>query len=215
MEFLYASDEEKVDALKKWWKDNGKAMIVGVVLGLGAIVGWRAWVEYRQNESAAASSRFEQLMTVIEAGTGEADTVLGQGEAIIGDYASTPYAALAGLALAKFQMEHGDPASAQRHLRRVLDETDHEEMRHVARIRLARALLQGDDADAAGTLLEGAEFGVFAALYEEVKGDVANAKGDHDKARAAYREALAKGSGNSDFLQMKLDDLGAAAEPAS
>ena len=35
----YLSEEEQVEALKKWWKDNGTSVIAGVVLGFGIIFG--------------------------------------------------------------------------------------------------------------------------------------------------------------------------------
>jgi predicted negative regulator of RcsB-dependent stress response len=69
---------------------------------------------------------------------------------------------------------------------------------------------EGDPA-AAIKVLESVDAGMFAASYDELKGDLYAAAGDRDQARAAYRKAIAElnsGAG-SDLVQMKLDDLGA------
>ena len=40
---IYASEEEQVQAIKKWGKENGPGIIAGLILGLGALFGWRYW----------------------------------------------------------------------------------------------------------------------------------------------------------------------------
>lgn len=44
---MQLTEEEQVEALKKWWKENGTAVIVGVVIGISAVVGFWKWREYR------------------------------------------------------------------------------------------------------------------------------------------------------------------------
>ena len=63
----YETDEEQLEALKKWWAENGKAVLVGVVLGLGAIFGWRGWISHEQGRSEAASALYEEVINAIEA----------------------------------------------------------------------------------------------------------------------------------------------------
>ena len=38
---VYETEEQQVEAVKKWWKENGVSLIVGVVMGLSAIAGWK------------------------------------------------------------------------------------------------------------------------------------------------------------------------------
>ncbi|PAR85254.1 YfgM family protein, partial [Vibrio cholerae] len=38
---LYDTEEQQVEAIKDWWKENGKAVIFGAVIGLGGLFGWR------------------------------------------------------------------------------------------------------------------------------------------------------------------------------
>ena len=39
---IYENEHDQVDAIKRFFVENGKALVVGVVLGIGALVGWRA-----------------------------------------------------------------------------------------------------------------------------------------------------------------------------
>ena len=36
----YETDEEKVEAIKGWWKENGISVVGGLALGLAAVFGW-------------------------------------------------------------------------------------------------------------------------------------------------------------------------------
>ena len=40
---VYDSEREQIEAMKKWWAQNGKAIITGLVLGLAALIGWQQW----------------------------------------------------------------------------------------------------------------------------------------------------------------------------
>ena len=42
---VYTSEDEQVEALKKWWKENGKSVIGGVIIGAGLLFGGRAYIE--------------------------------------------------------------------------------------------------------------------------------------------------------------------------
>lgn len=39
----FNNENDQVDALKRFFAENGKALAVGVILGIGALVGWRYW----------------------------------------------------------------------------------------------------------------------------------------------------------------------------
>jgi predicted negative regulator of RcsB-dependent stress response len=58
----------------------------------------------------------------------------------------------------------------------------------------------------------------FAALYEELKGDLYTARGELDKARAAYDSAILHSPDQANrWLRLKRDDLGnvTRTEPAA
>ncbi|HBT14766.1 MAG TPA: hypothetical protein DEA88_16405, partial [Erwinia persicina] len=44
---VYSNENEQVDALKNFFAQNGKALVVGVVLGVGALLGWRYWSHHQ------------------------------------------------------------------------------------------------------------------------------------------------------------------------
>ncbi|MBK5967828.1 YfgM family protein, partial [Thiorhodovibrio winogradskyi] len=56
------TDEEKAEAIKKWWKENGVAVVTGVAIGLAAIFGWRGWTGYQEQRGQQASLAFEELL---------------------------------------------------------------------------------------------------------------------------------------------------------
>lgn len=202
----YETDEEKVEAIKKWWKDNGVSVIAGIAIGLGAVFGWRAWVNYQEGVRQEASAAFEQLMAAAE---GEAaETALARAQAIVTNYASTPYAALAQLLAARIAASAGDKDTARSALEAVVAKAPDPGIASIAALRLARLLLSTGELDAARALVARHEVaGGFAGDFAAVRGDIAVAAGDHAEARRAYEQALAAGTANPNLVQLKLDNL--------
>ena len=52
---IYENEHDQVDAVKRFFAENGKALAVGIILGVGALVGWRYWTSH-QTESARSAS---------------------------------------------------------------------------------------------------------------------------------------------------------------
>ena len=86
----YETDDEKVEAIKKWWKDNGVSVVAGVAIGLAAVYGWRAWVQHREGVGQQASAAFEQLLVAAEGP--DSAGALAQAEAIRQGYGGSAYA---------------------------------------------------------------------------------------------------------------------------
>lgn len=203
----YSSEQEQIESIKKWWKENGKSVIVGLVLGLAALFGGKTWIEYKHSLAESASLEFEQLLEELKQKNNQA--VDERGEHIIDSFPKTPYASLAAMALAKARVEEGDYASARAKLQWVLDHAQQPEILHTARMRLAKVMIaQGEPAQAI-SLLDGADAGNFLMSYEEIKGDAYIAMGESSQAAQAYKKALdAVVPGTpTQQLQMKLDDL--------
>jgi predicted negative regulator of RcsB-dependent stress response len=203
------SEEEQVEKLKEWWKRNGTALILGVVLGGGLVVGNNLWQSHQQNKSEEASSLYEQMMV----GNAEKKTELAQtvGGKLMKDFADTPYAAKAALFLAKVSYDSGDSTSARTQLRWAMENADDSATVHTARLRLARLMQEAGEVDAALELLEVPEQGAFASAYAETRADLLLEKSDTEGAAENYRKAmetLPDGSTYGEVLKMKLDDLG-------
>lgn len=205
----YLTDDEQVERIKKWWSDNGSSVIAGLVIGIGGLSGWRFWVDYQENQAAAASAHFTQMMSSLESSNN--DTAIEQANIILGDYSSTAYADLAQLSLAKAYVESNEFNKAEQALQLLVDTTKETTLQMVARKRLAVTLQQQGKLDQAIEVLDVDYPQQFAAAFEELKGDIFAAQDNGTQAREAYQRArLAQPPApNSQFLQQKLEDLGA------
>jgi predicted negative regulator of RcsB-dependent stress response len=201
----YSSEQEQIEAIKKWWKQNGKLVILGVVLGLGILFGTRAWFDYKNSIAESASIEYEQLIEELKQKNNDAVSV--RGEYIISSFPNTPYAPLA--ALAKTKVEAGDNADARTKLQWVLDHSAQPETIHTARMRLAKVMIAQGESQQAITLLDSVDPENFLAAYEEIKGDAYIALKEPSKASVAYKKALAATPSGitTQQLQMKLNDL--------
>ena len=212
----YQTEEEQVQAIKDWWKENGKAVIAGLLIGLGAIGGWRWWVDHQKTRSEQASLIYAQVIDAVSRGAVDAAT--NEGQKIIEQYAGTPYATLTALLLARTAAEKGDMAAAAVRLQWVIDQGVDDGFRTLARLRLARVRLQQAQPEAALALLgEAAEPG-FEALFRDVRGDAYRAQQKPALAAAEYRKALLDGKLNRQLraqIEMKLNEVAAAAGDAA
>ncbi len=205
---VYDSEREQFDVLKTWWQQNGKAIVIGSILGIGTLVGWQQWQSGKQESSEAASQEYGVLLDNME--KQNLQGVKERGATIMNNFAKTPYAALAALAVAKVNVEEGDIASARTHLQKVVDQKDQPQFQHVARLRLARLILDEGEAKQALDLVKSVDVAGFASAYDELKGDIHAALGNTAEARSAYERAIAAMDAALDqsIIKMKLDDLG-------
>jgi predicted negative regulator of RcsB-dependent stress response len=208
---VYKTEEEQVEAIKKWWRENGTSIIAGVVIGITAIFGWRAYDNHEANQAEQASILYEQMISAARRDDGE--NILVYANRIIDGYQSSTYAVFASLMLAKVAAEAGELEQAETHLRWVLNNNSQVEFEHIARLRLARILIASDKLELASETLNVKNPGDFIARYDELRGDIYVKQGKPDEAIKAYEKSLAntKGSGDAQsILQMKLNDLGSS-----
>ena len=59
---VYKTEEEQVEAIKKWWSENGKSIIAGIIIGIAAIFGWRGYENHAAMQAKSASTLYEQLL---------------------------------------------------------------------------------------------------------------------------------------------------------
>lgn len=200
----YETDEERAEAIKKWWKENGLSIFLGVGIGLGAIFGWRAWMDYRETVRQQASAAFERLL----ADTGDARSARAQSKLLREEFAATAYATLASLVRARVEVEAGNLAAARTALEQAIAGSPAPGIRRIAALRLARVLIAEDDLDgAAGLVARHDDSGGFRGAFAALRGEIAEAQGRSTDARAAYEQALAAGAPNADQIRMKLDNL--------
>jgi predicted negative regulator of RcsB-dependent stress response len=90
--------------------ENGKALVVGVILGVGALVGWRYWNNH-QADSARRVLSYENTVSAIRA---DQPQTLTAAEKFAADNKNT-YGALAALEVAQQYVDKNelDKAAAQ------------------------------------------------------------------------------------------------------
>lgn len=206
---VYKVEDQRIEDIKAWWRENGLSIVISVALGVGAIFGWRAWQASTLEKAQAASQLHAKMVVALrdedEAGAKDA------AEGILEQYDNTAYAVFARLTLAKLAVADGDLEAAAAHLRGALDQDLDESFSHVARLRLIRVLLSQDKLDEAERLAAAPDPGEFAANYDELKGDIKLAQGDLEAARSAYQQSLSQALGGArdvSTLEIKIDNLG-------
>ena len=206
----FESEDQQIAAIKKWWKENGASLLLGLGIGVGALLGWREYLAYQTNHSAEASDLYQAVQTQVSSNRLD-DAHISKADLIRNDFSDTPYAALVSMSQAKYEYEHGEIESALMHLRWASDNSTETDVQHVAKLRLARILIAQKKYDEAEAILLGSHPAGFTAGYVELKGDLYSAKGEIAQARVAYDKAInAAGGGASRWLRLKRQDLGSS-----
>ena len=126
--------DEDLERAKAFWKENGRSIIVGIVLGVGGIGGYNGWQWWQKQQGEGGSMLYENLLRQDVT----YDAAKGLVADLRADYGRTPYPAMAGLAMAKRAVEQDDLGEARAQLQWVVDNAADEGMTHIARLRLQR-----------------------------------------------------------------------------
>ena len=208
MAFEDYDEYEQGEQVRKWIKENGIAVVVGVVVALALIFGWRQWQAHRTTVEAQAASQFAVVQNALQSGDKQALT------AAVGDlqanYAKTPYAAFASAAAAEYDVGKDDLKSAAQNLEWAAAHSRQPALQGLFSLRLARVLLAQDHAQQALNALGKVPAGDYAAIAAELRGDALLKLGKVEAARTSYQDALAKldkDAPGRNLVQMKLDNL--------
>ncbi|EHR5764388.1 TPA: YfgM family protein [Vibrio parahaemolyticus] len=200
---LYDTEEQQVEAIKDWWKENGTAVIIGAVVGLGGLFGWRYYQDTVIQASETASQSYTTAMNTLQEKGVDAQSDV---QAFIESNKVKEYSVLAALQLAKAQVEAKDFAAALEQLKWAQSNTKDAALSPLISYRIARIETEMGNFDAANTELGKVTDTAWAGRIAELRGDIALRQGDKDAAYAAYTEAQ-QAADASPTLQMKLDDL--------
>ena len=202
-------EREAIEDLKAWWAQYGKYVSAGVTALAVVVIGVQGWRWYQGTQARDASVLYQAVSQAERANDlAKAKEPATQLEERFG---ATAYAPRGALLYAKLLYDGGDKAGAKAQLQWVVDHAGEEELRAVARYRLAQVLLDEKQYDQALKTLDGKIDETFAAMYADLRGDILAAAGKNADARAAYQSALAKldaKSGYRGYVQAKLDALG-------
>ncbi|CPR17909.1 YfgM family protein [Brenneria goodwinii] len=202
---VYSTENEQVDALRRFFIENGKALAVGVVLGVGALIGWRFWLNHQSNSAMQSSALYQQISDRLAEGKTED---VASAEKFSAENKNS-YGVLASLELARHYVDQKDFAKAEQQLVQAQSQTKDADLLSLVNLRLARVQLQENKADDALKALDAIKLDGWVALAAEVRGDALVSKGDNQAAREAYNKGLDANPPQAlqAFLRMKLNNL--------
>lgn len=211
------TDDEQLEALKTWWKENGKQIVATVVVVAAGYFGWTFWQDQRTDHINAGSDIYLQLLQAAEqAEVGgvaldeELQTVWYHADELANDFSDTQYAVLGALVAARTAVEADDLEEAAARLQWALDNANGDAEKQLAGYRLARVKVDQGELDAASGLLANPT-SEYTSLYADLRGDILLAQGDKEGAIAAYQQALdSLLPGQEHYvstLELKIDNL--------
>jgi predicted negative regulator of RcsB-dependent stress response len=214
---VYTTEDEQVEAIKRWLRDNGRQLLSGVLIAAVAAFGVYSWKQRQIHQTANASIEYQSLLHAVQQAESNPNnetlaTVQHFADGLKNDFTGTTYAQFAALFKAKLAVQNNDLAQAESELRWVLEHKPSADIKALTTLRLARVILAKGDAAAALALLDDKDAGSYAAGYAQLRGDIAFSAGDNERARAEFEKAQQLESkmaqpANDPLLEMKLRDL--------
>ncbi|RWR02994.1 membrane protein [[Pantoea] beijingensis] len=203
---IYSNDNDQVDALRRFFASNGKALVVGVILGVGALVGWRYWSTHQDGNAKETSAAYQQVTTALDASKPQTLEAVSQ---FANDNNNT-YGALASLDLAKQYVDQNELDKAATQLQSGLKDTQDANLQAVMNLRLARIQLQQKKADEAIKTLDAVKGDGWTAIIADIRGEALLSKGDIQGARDAWSKGIASDTSPAlkEMMQMKMNNLG-------
>jgi len=210
------TEEEQVQALKAWWDENGKSLLLGIAVALAAVLGWKGWQQQQATHADNASILYQNLLDSVVGAIGPQQdeaklaTANHLHDQLKADYEGTAYANYAALIMARVAVDQGELTKAVAELDWALANQPTESMFILATMRKARILADQGDVDKSLSLVDSLPVGGYAVSLNELKGDLFLLKGDIELARQSYQKAFdATTANNRPVLEMKLNDLAA------
>ncbi|VTM25691.1 Uncharacterized protein conserved in bacteria [Stutzerimonas stutzeri] len=198
-------EEQEINQLKDWWKENGKAIIVAFVLGVGGMFGWRYWQVYQTNQIIEASAGYEALVYGAEQNSAAQKVKLTE---FVQANSKTSYAVFALLNEAKNAVARKDFIAASTALEQALAQSQDEILTSLVAVRLSAVQFQSGQLDNALSTLNQVKSASFNARKALLSGDIQLAKGDQAAAKSSFEQALQNGSPlERQAAQMKLNNL--------
>jgi len=220
----HLTEEEQVEAFKRWWSENWASVVFPIIIALGGYVAWNAWGSHQQGQAESASSQYQDLIDLVEVTPGEElsdEKKLNAKElatSIVEDFPSGMYGNLSSLMLARFAVEENELDKAVELISGVVEKGANEPIAELAKTRLARVLSAKGKHEEALSLVASTNDGAYKSLKAEIRGDIYLAQGETSLARTAYQEALDNLSmeqfSRRGLVQVKFDSTAAPSSSA-
>ena len=216
---LNAAEEESIEAIKKWWDENGKQLIAAVIVVFGGYGGWSLWQNTELVASQMASDLYEEILeiSVVEAGDStteqERSDIVRIANELMEFHSESVYAQYGALFASQQHVINNNLDAAEAALDWILENpqstmfgSEDQGLILPVTLRLARIVLSKGVAERALGIVNNVIPGSFEAGYAELRGDIYSALGRYVDARDSYVAAQQAGS-VSEVLQLKLSEL--------
>jgi predicted negative regulator of RcsB-dependent stress response len=206
------TEEEQIELLKKWWHENGKAIVMGVMMSLLVFFGWTTWQSHERARNEAAADLYQQMITASESVSGNGK-VVELAEQLRKDYPSTVYGVFAALHLAKDAVAADDLPRAASLIEWAQSQRPDSSLIPLIGLRLAQVqYAQGEPDKALGSLSQIKKSDAWQAAIAELRGDILLSQKKHDEARDSYNAALkaleaASNQEQRDIVEVKLSGV--------
>ncbi|HHF4301948.1 TPA: YfgM family protein [Haemophilus influenzae] len=198
-------EEQEINQLKDWWKENGKTIIVAFILGVGGMFGWRYWQAHQAEQIAQASAQYDALINSVQQ---DEQAKKANIEQFVQANSKTAYAVFALLDEAKKATEKQDFSAAEANLNQALTQSQDEVLTSIIALRLSAVQFQLGQLDNALTTLNQVKGESFNARKAILTGDIQVAKGDKVAAKNSFEQAQQSGSQlEQQMAKMKLNNL--------
>ena len=198
-------EEQEINQLKDWWKENGKTIIVAFILGVGGMFGWRYWQAHQAEQIAQASAQYDALINSVQQ---DEQAKKANIEQFVQANSKTAYAVFALLDEAKKATEKQDFSAAEANLNQALTQSQDEVLTSIVALRLSAVQFQLGQLDNALSTLNQVKGESFNARKAILTGDIQVAKGDKVAAKNSFEQAQQSGSQlEQQMAKMKLNNL--------
>ena len=182
-------EQEQLAEIKAWWKQYGNLLTNVLLAAVLAVAAWQGWNWYQRNQAGQSAAVYSVLQKAVQ--DKDLQKVKAASGELLEKFGSTSYASLGALSAAKVLIEADDAKTAKLQLSWVA-ENGKDELRDLARLRLAALLLDEKAFDQALKQLEGSVSPSFELRFIELKGDILSAQDKKSEAAGAYQSALGK-----------------------
>lgn len=210
------SEEEQIQLIKNWWKENGTSLMIGVGLALAIVFGWKAWQQYQTEQKYQASLLYQDALNAVAAATvpdaseAQRATAAFKIETLEKQFGETAYGQLGQLLKSRLLMDQGKADEAEDVLAKLAGAVQDPAIKTLVDQRLALARAAKGEYDEALALLDVDSDSPFYGASQELRGDILKMKGDRPAAKQAYeaaREAYTKAGMGAQLVELKLEDL--------
>lgn len=189
----YSTEDEQLDALKKWWQENGKSTVLTILLVLAGVFGWQGWQKQKSAEIEAASIMYQSLITAASANNGQPSqaqqaTAEHLAASLKAEFPDSSYANYAALFKAQFAVNSNNLPLAVEELQWLLARDLDSELYLQATLRLAKVYAAQSQYEQALELLA-IDAGAYAPAYQELTGDIYKSQGALEQALLAYQKS--------------------------